>query len=595
MSAVSKVLERLAQQVFATSRRLDSVARSEQLSSTSVYLDDGSDQDIVDGIQMGTDASAGVVVLDDQYVDLDNSNDFTVDDSVAMPERMDQYGLSGLMAVEMATAAAMRVNTAQAAADAAADTAANAQTTADGKNARRRGQTQPAPPPGGWVQGDQWVVDNALGAPVEVRVWDGTQFVPEQTLASDILVLGPDGAVRIKDSKVTAPAIAVGALDFKVARGMEISSGRFVGGEFELADHTQDEQTWAHQCDTLTGTEYSGGVLTLDSSRKHSGSASIRMPDGSKVLGFPVPNKSASISSVWVYSEVEATVQFHAWELSGFEPSEMRVPAGVWTEVTTEHPASPGTVAPVSYVSINTLSPFPLWVDQVETRILTVDTSSGLKLFRSPEGTAMLESINDGNRTRVMGGGIYFDNNNNPNHGLSSIGPWGFTSYDSNSRLRIAKENSSPGVGITLHAGSSPSQSAGIGITGYGSSIVLDAENVSYRGDQPWTDVSPVSPFALYTSGSTIRAMRSGGMVTITGVLTCNTAGHLAGTTNRHMLNLPEWAKPWRTFYGRIQGSGSDSFYMTAGSDGVWGCRYTGTQGTGVWLPFSITYPGKPI
>ncbi|MEV8339203.1 hypothetical protein [Leucobacter sp. NPDC077196] len=139
-------------------------------------------------------------------------------------------------AAEDAFEASMNVGDALTAANEAATIAADAKTTADGKNSRRRGQTEPAPPAGGWQQGDQWVVDNAEGVPVEVRVWDGDSFEREQLLASEILVLSEGGTVRIADGAITSPMLSVGALDFKTARGLEVQGGRIVGGTFELAD-----------------------------------------------------------------------------------------------------------------------------------------------------------------------------------------------------------------------------------------------------------------------------------------------------------------------------------------------------------------------
>lgn len=109
----------------------------------------------------------------------------------------------------------------------AIEDAADALTTSSGKNSRRRGQTEPPPPPGGWVQGDQWVVDNADGVPVEVRVWDGVGFVPEQLLAAELLVLS-GGLIRLADGVVTADAIAADAIDGMTITGAEIIA--YAGG-----------------------------------------------------------------------------------------------------------------------------------------------------------------------------------------------------------------------------------------------------------------------------------------------------------------------------------------------------------------------------
>lgn len=117
-------------------------------------------------------------------------------------------------------------------AEQAIEDAANALTTSNGKNSRRRGQTEPAPPPGGWVQGDQWVVDNDDGKAVEVRVWDGDEFVPEQILASEILVLS-GGLVRLANGVVTASAIAADAIDGMIITGAVLRTAA-TGQRFQL-------------------------------------------------------------------------------------------------------------------------------------------------------------------------------------------------------------------------------------------------------------------------------------------------------------------------------------------------------------------------
>lgn len=120
---------------------------------------------------------------------------------------------------------AVDVETAKEQAQQAIDDAANALTTSSGKNARRRGQTEPEPPPGGWVQGDQWIVDNDDGKPVEVRVWDGDEFVFEQVLAAELLVVSGGGVVRLADGVVTADAIAADAIDGMIITGATVQGG----------------------------------------------------------------------------------------------------------------------------------------------------------------------------------------------------------------------------------------------------------------------------------------------------------------------------------------------------------------------------------
>ena len=505
-------MDLLARKIVTLERQQNAAARATQLPASSVRLTDGTDYDLTQGLETAIDVQEDVVILNDYTNGISEHVDEVIDYTIDVPDWIQSTGEGSdasweatQFAIDLAEAIGERVDTAQEAADNAAQAAADAQTTANGKNSRRRGQAQPPAPAAGWALGDQWIVDNAQGVPVELRVWNGTAFVREQTLASDLLVLGADGAVRISDGKITAPMISAGALDFKVAKGMEIFGGRIVGGEIFggrivggeilLADYVQDERKWVHQCDTLTGvdTAIANNTLTLDTARKHSGTASVRVSAGG--VGFTVaPTVTVNRVTAWVFSEVDTIVSIHAWQLSGFEAQEFPVKAGTWTEVTATSQEAAVPNKPVQYVTITSHNPagtFPLWVDQVEARIVTTSTESGIRLFREQGGQSILESVNDRNRTRVTGGGIYFDRTDNPNYGLLSIGPWGIESSDSTSRLRISKSNSSPGVGLDLVAGNSPSNTAAISITGYGSSVSIGANEI----------VSSRTPKILWSGG----------------------------------------------------------------------------------------------
>lgn len=596
-------IDLLARKLVTLERQQNAAARATQLPASSVRLTDGTDYDLTQGLETAIDVQEDVVILNDYTNGISEHVDEVIDYTIDVPDWIQSTGEGSdasweatQFAIDLAEAIGERVDTAQEAADNAAQAAADAQTTANGKNSRRRGQTQPPAPAAGWALGDQWIVDNAQGVPVELRVWNGTAFVREQTLASDLLVLGADGAVRISDGKITAPMISAGALDFKVAQGMEIFGGRIVGGEILLADYVQDERKWVHQCDTLTGvdTAIANNTLTLDTARKHSGTASVRGSAGG--AGFTVaPTVTVNRVTAWVFSEVDTIVSIHAWQLSGFEAQEFPVKAGTWTEVTatSQEPAVPNK--PVQYVTITSYNPagtFPLWVDQVEARLVTTSTESGIRLYREQGGQSILESVNDRNRTRVTGGGIYFDNTDNPNYGLFSIGPWGIESSDSNSRLRIAKSNSSAGVGLDLVAGNSPSNSASISLTGYGSRVYIDAANIEFRDDEPWTNINPISPFALYTAGTPARVIKDKGTVTLSGTLTCTTANYITSATQRTMLTLPVKFRPNRHVTQVCQGSGNERWHLEIGTNGnVMASRYSGTQANNVWLPFNVSFP----
>lgn len=218
---VSRDERRIARELVDAKRAREG-GRTRQIPHVSVELDSGENAGLVDAATNASDARALSEVQAVQLGDLTDVGDNAVVDATFLPERMAPGVESAGAAFEVAVAAAERVVTALEAAQQAIDEAADAKTTSNGKNSRRRGSTQPEPPPGGWVQGDQWVVDNAEGVPVEVRVWDGAEFVPEQILAAELLVLSSGGVVRLADGVVTADAIAADAIDGMVITGATI-------------------------------------------------------------------------------------------------------------------------------------------------------------------------------------------------------------------------------------------------------------------------------------------------------------------------------------------------------------------------------------
>lgn len=194
---------------------VDEAVAGEARDSDIAFLDE-SDVDSFDTIIDAGDAADVDSMLDAQDSDPDLIDEF--DATAQADEDAHQADMTAI-------GANLGVSEAQAAAEEAVQTAANAQTTADGKNSRRRGVTEPEAPEGGWVQGDQWVRDNDEGLPVELLVWNGESFVPETILTGELLVIGEDGVVRLKDGTVTADSIAVGALDFVVAHGAQFYGG----------------------------------------------------------------------------------------------------------------------------------------------------------------------------------------------------------------------------------------------------------------------------------------------------------------------------------------------------------------------------------
>lgn len=249
---------------------VDTALTTEGLESDVGFLDEGVSADL--GVTLDAGDSVGDVLIDvaDSVPDLGAEFDYAADvDGSAHTARMEAIGANAA------------VTEAQEAAAQAAQDAADALTTASGKNSRRRGVTEPAPPEGGWVQGDQWVRDedrDGVMVPVQVLVWDGAEFVPEQIIADDILVLGPDGVVRVANGKVTADALAVDALDFKTATGMNLTAGEIIGALIKTAASGQRLQM------------DSGGFKSFDLTGALAGTISpspdgftVAMPDGGTV------------------------------------------------------------------------------------------------------------------------------------------------------------------------------------------------------------------------------------------------------------------------------------------------------------------------
>ncbi|UOQ56064.1 hypothetical protein MUN78_10145 [Leucobacter allii] len=325
-----------AQEAAAKTAQL---ARTVQLSRSSVETGTGTAlvEDVLgdaprvaDAVE---DATVGLDALDPAYGLVDDAQD--ADDA--------QY------ATNMAVVEA--VDRAQTEAAEAAEAAANAQTTADGKNARRRGVTEPEPPPGGWVQGDQWVRDNAEGVPVELLVWNGASFVPDQILADEILVIDEAGVVRIGEGKVTAEALHAEALNFKSATGMELTAATIVGGSViqtgssltGTRTYPVNEQSYAQRwvrtamggAHTGYGGLFAGEVPSGAMSTHAVGMTPWAGVDGYDNLAFIFPTEfgryaQASVS-FWVKATAAATFGF---AFAGTTPTTTSLAANTWTKVT---------------------------------------------------------------------------------------------------------------------------------------------------------------------------------------------------------------------------------------------------------------------
>lgn len=207
--------------MVALNRTVEGLKRAQQVSRTVVPTGDSSAR-VGDLLAGSVDTSAQVGVQEAQLREIEDKG--SADYDVWYETQENEYDNADAAHEAWMEAIAVNevVDDALDEAAQAAQDAANALATANGKNARRRGVTEPAPPTGGWVQGDQWVRDEdreGVMTPVEVLVWNGSAFVPEQIIANDILVVGPNGVVQIKDDSVTAGSIKAGAIDGKTITG----------------------------------------------------------------------------------------------------------------------------------------------------------------------------------------------------------------------------------------------------------------------------------------------------------------------------------------------------------------------------------------
>lgn len=231
----------------------------------------------VSGLSRAGQVSRSTVPVEDADIPVVETLEQAVDTAEVLPgvvESADQAEADAYDAAVSVSEALVEV--AQAAQD-----AANALTTASGKNSRRRGVTEPAPPDGGWVQGDQWVRDedrDGVMVPVQVLVWDGTEFVPEQIIADDVLVIGGDGVIRLKNGVVSGTALAFDAIDGKTITGATVRTA-------ESGQRLQLDASGLRSFNaagSVTSTLYSGGTGLIVSG----GSISVDSPSSPNVTWF---------------------------------------------------------------------------------------------------------------------------------------------------------------------------------------------------------------------------------------------------------------------------------------------------------------------
>ena len=216
------------------------LARTGQVARTTVSIGDA-DVFVDEMLSSAADTSETVEY---QEAELEGSREVADDVIDVLPDMSEVAWEAedvGQIAADGADWAAEQVGEAREDATAAVAIAAAAQTTANGKNARRTGTDIPTPPEGGWSQGDQWArqeIRDGIPVVVEILVWNGEGFVPDQVLANDILTVGPNGVVRLKDGVVTAEAlkaesVTAVALSADALTAKRIESPEIVGGVIE--------------------------------------------------------------------------------------------------------------------------------------------------------------------------------------------------------------------------------------------------------------------------------------------------------------------------------------------------------------------------
>lgn len=104
----------------------------------------------------------------------------------------------------------------------------------------------------------------------------------------------------------------------------------------------------------------------------------------------------------------------------------------------------------------------------------------------------------------------------------------------------------------------------------------------------PFTDTTNFSSY----SGPLIRVSVIDGFVNCDGVIKCDTAGYIEGTTRRVFANLPEVLRPWRDQQYVRPGSGTATWtFEMQGNGDMSAARFNTTQPAGVWLPISVQWP----
>lgn len=488
--------EKLARRIYALERTTAGLARTQQIARSSVTVTEAGEDEsgepvaetrdvpLGDVLVGAVDAAEDVASQGEDLALLDESTTQTVEDTADLLDsdelRADDNHDTFLEVIDNMAA----VIEARDAAEAAAEAAASAQTTADGKNSRRRGKTEPVAPEGGWAQGDQWVVENDAGKPVELRVWNGTAWVRDQTLADEILVLGEDGTVRIGDGKVTSPSMAADVFEGKTFRGGTFTGGLLQGSIFELlgVSGTQTLLSDSGTAGNIGKWGFSSGYpAALDNSDGHNSAPCIRTTNTNSTEGYigiwvrqnsEIANFTPStdvVASLWVKVPAAATAQL-SYGTIGSAP--MPLPANTWTQLSVSIPK--GTAPGWLVVDITGATlPYALADDftvtgnvYAATSILInrlADGTPGLRVLDDqgrvittidPSGFVSRGPLGGSPRARLSGGQLEFDNQNGLG-ALLSLGPGGLKSASAGVPITIGHDAAGLGSDINLYVGGS--------------------------------------------------------------------------------------------------------------------------------------------
>lgn len=122
-------------------------------------------------------------------------------------------------------------------ADQAIQDAAEAKTSVNGVNARMTQQAAPETRPNDspLVQGDEWFVTDEDDQVVDVRIWNGTEWVPYKLVLSALAVAGSVGNILLEDGAVDARTITASEeLSAKVATFLQVTTEMLLAGDARI-------------------------------------------------------------------------------------------------------------------------------------------------------------------------------------------------------------------------------------------------------------------------------------------------------------------------------------------------------------------------